>query len=147
METVEWKPITVLSRLVLVAGHSPRLATQNQLYAPEIAHLITMLAGTGSLSMRLSIYGMAVNLLQALHVARSEDEIVVVQLRQMLNDLMASPALTLFGLERHYPSSEISLLGSASAPISVDSLERITDILLRAFELGSRSIGMLFFLL
>jgi hypothetical protein len=144
METTEWKSITVLSRLVLVAGHSPRLATQNQLYAPEIAHLVAMLAGTGSLSMRLATYGMAVNLLQALHVARSDDGGVVNQLLQMLDDLTTPQALKLFGLDRLYPSSEISLLESASISISADSLEEISDILLRALTLGSQSVGALF---
>lgn len=143
LDAAEWKPITVLTRLVLVAGHSPCLAIQNQLYAPEIAHLITMLGGTGSLSMRLSTYGMAVNLLQSLHMSRSDDGEAVLQLRQMIDDLKTPQALKLFGLTRCYPSSEISILEPASNSISTESLEKITEILLRALELGSQSVGML----
>lgn len=144
METIEWKPITALSRLVLIAGHSPRLVTQNQLYAPEIAHLVTMLAGTGSLSMRLSTYGMAMNLIQTLYMAQFEDKAVAIQLVQILEDLRTPQCLNLFGLDRDHASSEISLRGSASVSISADCLEKITDLLLRTLELGPRSVGVFF---
>lgn len=113
----------------------------NQLYAPEIAHLVTMLAATGGLMMRSSIYGMAVNLLQALHVARAEDEAVAAPLRQLLDDLATPASLKNFGLDRPYPSSELSILEPVSHQIPVESLERITSVFVHALELGSSNTG------
>ncbi|GJJ10330.1 hypothetical protein Clacol_004556 [Clathrus columnatus] len=88
----------------------------NQLRASETVHVITMLAGVGSLTMRISIHGMALNLLQTLYAARVEGETAGMQLRSIIDDL-----------------------NSGETP---DHLEKIAKILSKALVIGATSVGL-----
>lgn len=139
VDVAEWKSIAVLSRLSLAAAHGAHSRDANQQRAGEVAHIITMLAGVGSLTMRVSIHGMALNLLQTLYTLHGDNEAVGMQLRGIIDELNSSEYLKMFGLCRPYPSGDVIL--SSEFQISIDDLEKITRILLRALLTGATSIG------
>lgn len=136
-----WGEISALARLALVAGYSSRLAVQNQLFVPEIAHLTTMLCATGSLPMKTTIYGIAMNLIQSLHIARAEHDMSAMELKKLLDDAAQQDILQKFGLVRAYPSSEFTSVESPSDQIPMLALEGITELLIKVMNHGAHSTG------
>jgi hypothetical protein len=134
----QWSSIVIITRLTMVAGHSTQMITQSQLYAPEIASAITMLIGIGSLSMRLAVYGMATNLLKGLHTAQADRGGKTVQLHNLIEELKSAESEALFGLIKKYPSGPLTLLNTSSQ-VTVQTLEKITEMLSRALNSGASS--------
>lgn len=141
-ETTEWKSISVLTRLSLAAGHGMNCQDANRQCAGEIAYIITMLAGVGGLTMRISVHGMALNMLQTLYASHAENESVGMQLRSIIDELNTSDVLKMFGLCRPYPSADITVTSSSDTQVSIDDLEKITKILLKAIMTGVTGVGM-----
>ena len=142
--SASWNEISALARLALVAGYSSRLAVQNQLFVPEIAHLTTMLCATGALPVKTTIYGIAMNLVQSLHIARAEDEGPAAELKQLLDRASHPDTLRQFGLVRSHASSDYSSVESPPDQIPIEALEGITQLLIQALAHGAQSTGELF---
>jgi hypothetical protein len=68
-----WNEISTLIWLALVVGSQSKQSGQNQLYVPEIVHLVTLVAGEGPSLVRKSVYGIVFNLLQCLYISRPDD--------------------------------------------------------------------------
>jgi len=117
----------------------------NQLCAPDIAFLITMLGGLGTLTFRNSTHGMAVNLVQTLLVARAGDENASLPLRRLADEMKTRPILNIFGLDRPYPSSEVCLLDHTSQEIGMESVQKITELLVRILDTGAQTTGKYWF--
>ena len=140
-QSPSWSEISALARLALVAGYSSRLAVQNQLFVPEIAHLTTMLCATGTLPVKTTIYGIAMNLIQSLHIARAEEEGSATQLKRLLDEASHHDVLRKFGLVHAYPSSEYTSIEYPPDQIPLQALEGITQLLIEALTYGAQSIG------
>ncbi|KAF8522891.1 hypothetical protein BU17DRAFT_64094 [Hysterangium stoloniferum] len=136
----QWNSIITLARLSMIAGHSTQMVIQSQMCAPEVAYAITMMIGIGPLSVRLTVYAMATNLLQALHAAQAEEGGNIGQLRNLIEEMEGAESQALFGLIKKYPTCPCTLLDDTSNRITVQSLEKITDILSRALHLGTPSV-------
>jgi neurofibromin 1 len=136
-----WNELNCLCRICLIAFYNTRAPVQTQLFVPELAHLITLLAGTGPLLMKTTVYGLLINLIQSLCAARWNDPDSIDALTAMLYRCSQSEVLKMFGLERVTRLSNEYTLSSDSTTLDVDALEGISSILLHAIDLGAQTTG------
>lgn len=135
-----WNEISTLIRLALVAGHSSAHTSSNQLYVPEIIHLVTIVAGFGPALVRKSVYGIIMNLLQSLYVSNTEGSRT--DLLQLITECTHPATLYLFGLRRETPTSEYTSVDPANDKDALDTQERLIDFLVRILETTSGSNGV-----
>jgi hypothetical protein len=141
-ENIHWTEIATLIRLVLVAGNPSKQPSHNQLYVPEIVHLVTLVAGTGQTLVRKSVYGIVMNLLQSLYVARADDA-TGPELLQLINDCTKPETLQLFGLTRSHATSEYSNVDPPSEKLYIDTQENLAKLLVRIMAVIAGSRGLL----
>ena len=140
-DNTHWNEIATLIRLALVAGNYSKQANHHQLYVPEIAHIVTITAGTGQTLVRKSVYGMVMNLLQALYIARAEEPSGP-ELLALINDCTQIQTLRLFGLARTTPTSEYTNYDPQNDKILLDTQEGLTNLLVRVTQTAAGSHGM-----
>jgi neurofibromin 1 len=68
------------------------------LYLPESIHIITLLAGVGSTLVRQTIYGIFINMLQAMASSKAADDMNGTKLQQALSEAQTPPIMSCFGL-------------------------------------------------
>lgn len=137
--SVAWNEVAAISRLALYAGYNTRVPAHNQLFVAETAHLITLLAGSGPVLMRTTIFGMAVNLAQSLYVSKADDPAVAPKLKQLLEDAHKPEILSMFGLVANGPIGDYSLPDSTSDTLPIDTLEDLSRFMLKMISLGAQS--------
>ncbi|KAG6849386.1 hypothetical protein H0H93_008893 [Arthromyces matolae] len=135
-----WNEIATLIRFALVVAPSTGHAGCDQLYVPEILHNVTLVAGCGPALVRKSVYGIVMNLLQALYTSRTEES-VGPGLLELINDCTTPAKLRLFGLKRETSTSEYTNWDPANDKEILDVLEELSEFLLKITEVGSGSIG------
>ena len=140
-----WNELACLSRLTLVANYLPRHATHAQLYVPEAAHFVSLLAGTGQLLVRTSVYGVVVNLLHSMYLAKSAsgETSVSPEIQALLTECAAPATLKMFGLRRPTPTSDYALYDPVSDMQYLTSLEHLSLLLVRIMEATAGSRGEL----
>lgn len=141
-EHPNWNEISTLIRLALVVGSQSKQSGQNQLYVPEIVHLVTLVAGEGPSLVRKSVYGIVINLLQCLYISRPDD-VPGPELLQFINDCTLPSTLQLFGLRRETPTSEYIKWDPANDKEALDNQEQLTQLLVRILEMTAGSRGLL----
>lgn len=94
--------------------------------------------------MRTTVYGIAMSLIQSLHIARTEHEVPATQLKKLLDEASHPDILHKFGLVRAYPSAEFTSIESPVDQIPVPALEGITQLLIQALTHGAQSTGRSF---
>jgi hypothetical protein len=107
---------------------------------PEVVHLTTLVAGVGQISVRKSVYGVIMNLLQSLYMSRSDD-IPAEELLQLMKECTTPAKLKIFGLLRDTPSSEYGMVDHTTDKEYLDTLEDLTLLLAKIMELASGSTG------
>ena len=138
---MHWSEIATLIRLTLVAGNPSKQASHNQLYVPEIVHLVNLVAGTGKTLVRKSVYGIIMNLLQSLYVARAEDASGP-ELLQLINDCTQAETLKLFGLVRSHATSEFTNFDPQNEKAFIDTQENLARLLVRIMNVTAGSRGL-----
>ena len=136
-----WNEIATLIRFSLVVAPSSGQAGCDQLYVPEIIHNVTLTAGCGPPLVRKSVYGIIMNLLQALYISRTEES-VGPELLELINECATPARLRLFGLRRDTSTSEYTNWDSSSDKETLDTLEELTQFLVKIMEIGSGSKGI-----
>ncbi|KZT29450.1 hypothetical protein NEOLEDRAFT_1128208 [Neolentinus lepideus HHB14362 ss-1] len=142
-ENTFWNEAACLTRLVLVVGAPTKQAVHNQFYVPEIVHLVSLMAAGGQTLIRTSVYGIVVNLLQALYIACGEDAAACAQIRSLLDECTQTESLELFGLTRANSSSEYSTLEPSGEKVFLERYERLAQLLVRVVEAGATSKSLL----
>ncbi|KAH7098759.1 hypothetical protein BKA62DRAFT_711739 [Auriculariales sp. MPI-PUGE-AT-0066] len=137
VENPAWPEIAALTRLALVVSYTTRQPIQTQLYAPETAHLIVILAGVGPINMRVMVHGLLVNLVQSLHSSRIDSPEIADQLRVLLEESAHAETLRWFGLSRIEDGGEPNMPLTFSDVEAVDALENITRYLKRVLTIAS----------
>ncbi|KAF8324598.1 uncharacterized protein EI90DRAFT_3157325 [Cantharellus anzutake] len=137
-----WNELGALTRLCLIAFYNPRTPIQTQLFVPELAHFITLLAAHGPLLMRTSIYGIFVNLIHSLCAARTDDPNALKRLREILTHASNDVTLHSFGLKRVSGRSEELALYPHADGLDVESLESVTGTLVELITIGAPSSGL-----
>lgn len=141
-ENSNWTEIATLTRLALIAGNQSKQTSHNQLYVPEISYIVSVISGTGDTLVRKSVYGIVMNLLQALYLARGDDT-TGPDLRLLIDECTQPEVLRLFGLVRLSPTSEYTNLDPANDSAYIDTQESLTQLLVRIMEVTSGSNGTL----
>lgn len=139
-EHANYSEVSTLVKLCLVVGSQSRQLTQNQLYVPEIVHIVMLVAADGPIQVRKSVYGIVLNLLQSLYVARTED-MPGTELLQIIKDYNSSQTLQLFGLQQFVPTSKHTLWTPQNDKQYLDNLEKLAAFLSRIMEIASGSRG------
>ena len=140
VDNVHWSEIATLIRLTLVVGNNSKSMSQNQLYVPEAIHLVTLVAGTGEVLVRKSVYGIVMNILQSIYISRAEDT-TCAELLMLVNECTQPETLQLFGLARLTASSEYTNFEPSSEKRQIDTIECLTKLLIRIMEVTAGSNG------
>ncbi|KAF8559154.1 hypothetical protein OG21DRAFT_1570167 [Imleria badia] len=141
-ENIHWNEIATLTRFALIASNHSKQAAFDQLYVPDICHIVTLVAGTGQTLVRKSVYGIIMNFLQSLFLARAEDASGP-DLRALMDELITIESLQLFGLTRQSSTSEYSNYDPQNDKAMIDSQEALTRLLVRIVEVTAGSKGVL----
>jgi neurofibromin 1 len=141
-EDPAWNEVAALTRMALVSLYNTRAPIQTQLYAPEIVHLIPLLAFTGPLLMKLSVHAILTNFIQSLSIARADDPEASEKLHQLMTQACTDDTLQIFGLVRCENGQQYTTLETGTEMITVDALEKITRFLLDVIETGAPSTGL-----
>lgn len=140
MEDGHWNEIATLVRLVYVAGNQSKQLSHHQLYVPEIMHVASFIAGIGPTLIRKSVYGIIMNLLQSLYLTRPEDA-GGPNFLNLINECTQPETLQLFGLTRSTSTSDYTDYEHTSDKVLLDSLERLSRLLVRIMEISAGSQG------
>ncbi|KIJ20411.1 hypothetical protein PAXINDRAFT_166473 [Paxillus involutus ATCC 200175] len=140
-ENVHWNEIATLTRFALIASNHSKQAAYDQLFAPDICHIVTLVAGTGQTLVRKSVYGVIMNFLQSLFLARADDASGP-DLRALIDELIKVENLQLFGLTRLSRTSEYCNYDPPNDKAMIDSQEALTRLLVKIIEVtaGSRAV-------
>lgn len=139
-DNIHWNEIATLTRFALVASNHSKQFAYDQLYFPDICHVVTLIAGTGQTLVRKSVYGVIMNFLQSLLLARADDPSGP-ELRILVDGLMTAEKLQLFGLTRQSPTSGYYNYDPPNDKASIDLHEALTLLLVRIMEVASGSRG------
>lgn len=141
VENPAWPEIAALTRLALVVSYNTRHPIQTQLFVPETAHLITILASVGTVVVRTSVHGLALNLIQSLFASRLDHAQSAEQLRVLLDVATSPETLRWFGLTRADQSGEFSVAETFNDVESVDALENIAKLLVKVMAAAAPNLG------
>lgn len=125
----------------MVANYHPRNIVHAQLYVPEAAHLVTLIAGTGEVLVRQSVYGIVVNLLNAVFLARS-GELTGLDVKALLDECIDPGILRSFGLRKASRGNDFESYDPDTDKERIDLLENLTSFLGRIMKAISGSSGM-----
>lgn len=95
-ENTVWGEICVLVRLCLSTSFDS--GVQSQLYLPELFHLITMLANTGSTEIRLMVHRLLVNTIHAICTKFRLEESKLAKLKTLLHSISEPRNDSLFNI-------------------------------------------------
>ncbi|THV03328.1 hypothetical protein K435DRAFT_835905 [Dendrothele bispora CBS 962.96] len=140
-ENSGWPEVATLLRITLIAGFETNYPSHNQLYVPEVIHVVSLVAGVGSTLVRKTVYGIIINLLQSLYMPRLEEGIEQ-ELKQLIADCSTQEVLHLFGLSRPTSTSEYSSFEIPNDKTSIDMQSKLTALLARILEVSSGSRGL-----
>ncbi|TBU46391.1 hypothetical protein BD309DRAFT_622853 [Dichomitus squalens] len=142
-ENVHWNEIACLTRLILVIGNSAKNTVQSQLFVPEIMHLVTLIAATGELYVRSTVYAIITHMLHAMCSLRLTDATASPEIEALLDECCQPEGLRLFGLSRPTPTSEYVIYDPPNGKALIDDLEALTKLLVRIMQAISGTKGLL----
>ncbi|CAA7259350.1 unnamed protein product [Cyclocybe aegerita] len=142
LEHPNWNEVSTLIRLSLVISSQSTQSGHNYLYVPEIVHLVSLTAAEGPSLVRKSVYGIIMNLLQSLYIARPDDS-TEPGLIQLTNDCTSAETLRLFGLRRETPTSEYTNIDPVNEKDCLDAQEQLAQLLIRILNVSAGTIGLL----
>lgn len=137
-----WGEVSTLLRLTLIAGFQSRQLGHNQLYVPEVIHVVALVAGLGSTIVRKSVYGIVMNLLQSLYLACIEDA-PAPEILELITEFSHDNTVKLFGLTRATQTSEYTCYDPPTDKVSIDNQQQLTELLARILEVTSGTKGLL----
>ena len=106
-------------------------------------HLVTLIAATGQLYVRGTVYGIVTHMLHALYSLRLTDATASPEIQIMLEECCQPENLRLFGLSKPSPTSDFVLYDPPNGKALIDDLENLTRLLLRIMETISVTRGQL----
>lgn len=135
-DNAHWNELACLIRLSLMASYLPRNASHSQIFVPEFAHIVSLVAGTGQLLVRTSVYGMVVNQLHSTYLARSTsgDGSGAPEVQALLDEFASPDILKLFGLIRPTPTSDYAVYDPHNDRQYIEILENLSRLLERLMK-------------
>jgi len=141
-ENPHWNEIASLSRLALVASQQSKQPNVAQFYMPELIHIITLIAATGEVVVRATVWGLVMDLLQSLWMSRSSDAIAGPEIRLLHEEGSHVEKLKLFGLSRAQWTNELISYDPVTDGEVLDCQEGLTRFLFRVMEAAAQTKGM-----
>ncbi|KAL0949203.1 hypothetical protein HGRIS_009281 [Hohenbuehelia grisea] len=138
-----WNEIATLIMLILMVSSSLKNPAHSQIFVPEVLHLVTLVAGTGPPTVRKAVYGIVMNLLQAIYTSKAEDDPAATEVSNLLATFQTPETLALFGLQRLTKTCDYTSLDPVGDSAQIDNYEGLTDLLLRLIEISANSKGLL----
>ncbi|CCU74400.1 ras GTPase activator [Blumeria hordei DH14] len=133
-----WPEICVLLRFCLSTSFDS--GVQSQLYLPELFHIITMLANTGSADFRSTVHRLLINTIHAMCSAFELEESKLVRLRALLLSLSEPQSSSLFNIS---PRDSVSVAASQEFGIStLLATESLAVLLAEVSTIAAPSIDM-----
>lgn len=139
-ENQHWNEIASLSRLALVASQQSKHPNVAQFYTPELIHIITLIAATGEVVVRSTVWGLVMDLLQSLWLSRSSDAIAGPEIRHLHEEGSNADTLKFFGLSR---TNELVAYNPITDDEVLDCQEGLTRFLIRVMETAAQTKGLL----
>lgn len=121
-----WLEICTLIRFNAHLAFNPASPITAQLYLPETLHALTMLVGSGTTSIRLTLYQLFINTLRTLAGATPHGDMDTPGLTELLSKAQEAPMLAIFGLARLGAGSE--LVGSGKEEGELAGLKHVQDL-------------------
>ena len=140
-DNVHWNEIACLIRLVLIVSNAAKNTVQCQLFVPEIMHIVTLIAATGQLYVRNTVYAIITHMLHALYTFRLTDSTASPEIQSMIDDCTTAEGMRLFGIAKPTPTSEHMLYDPPNAKAAIDDLESLVKLVLRIMDTISGSQG------
>lgn len=131
-------------RLCHMASYNFREPGLSQIHVPEVLHVVTLFAGMGPLRLRTATYGLVISVVQSLLHARKEDVSAAQRISNLLEECTSPAGLELFGLKQDSSMGAYEVLEPVDA---IESLEKISDLLLRVLKACASSTGTLIFII
>ncbi|TFY83118.1 hypothetical protein EWM64_g893 [Hericium alpestre] len=129
-ENPHWNEIAALTRLAMVAGQQAKQPVLNQFYIPELIHMVTLIAGTGEITVRSTVWGLIADLVYGLYLGKASDAILGPELRQLFDEASRTETLKYFGLARAPYTLELVLYEAKSDTEVVDNQIGLTQFLI-----------------
>ncbi|KAH9981838.1 hypothetical protein BJV74DRAFT_778311 [Russula compacta] len=142
-ENPHWNEIASLSRLALVASQQSKQPNVAQFYTPELIHIITLIAATGEVVVRATVWGLVMDFLQSLWLSRSSDAIAGPEIRLLHEEGSHLEQLKLFGLSRAPWTNELIAYDPVTDTEVLDCQEGLTRFLTRVMEAAAQTKGLL----
>ena len=134
-----WAEICVLLQFCLSLSFDN--GVQSQLFLPEVFHIVTMLANTGSQSIRLVVYKLLVNSIHAACTSFSLDEARASKLRASL-DMLCEPRGDLFATAGSFTRDGASISTAQDTGTSLAATEGLAAILFEICSIAAPSTNM-----
>ncbi len=142
-ENPHWNEIASLSRLALVASQQSKQPSVAQFFTPELIHIITLIAATGEVVVRATVWGLVMDLLQSFWMSRSSDTVAGPEIRLLHEEGSQLKQLKLFGLSRSPWTNELIAYDPVSDADVLDCQEGLTRFLIRLMEAAAQTKGRL----
>ncbi|TVY49953.1 Neurofibromin [Lachnellula occidentalis] len=133
-----WGEICVLLRLCLSASFDSRI--QSQLYLPELFHLVTMLANTGSADVRLMVHRLLVNTIHAICTTFPLEESKHARLKVLFLTLSEPQNDSLFNLSTREGASISS--SQDSGILALNATESLAILLSEVSTVAATTVDM-----
>lgn len=114
-ENTIWGEICVLLRLALSVSFDS--GVQSQLYLPEVFHLVTMLANTGSSDLRLIVHRLLVNTIHAMCTTFALEESKLTKLKVLLSSISEPRQESVFSIASRDGASLLSSQDTGSSTL------------------------------
>jgi neurofibromin 1 len=134
-----WAEICVLLQFSLSLSFDN--GVQSQLYLPEIFHIVTMLANTGSTDVRLWVHSLLVNSIQAICTSFNLDDIRLNKLRGSL-DFLCEPRNDIFSGPAAFTRDGASISTSQESGPPLAATETLAAVLFEICSVAAPSVDL-----
>ncbi|KAL9565336.1 hypothetical protein ACKAV7_010425 [Fusarium commune] len=134
-----WSEICVLLRFCLALSFDN--GVQSQLFLPEIFHIVTMLANTGTQEVRLLVYRLLVNTVHAVCTSFSLDDARSSKLRASL-DFLCDPRSDIFTAPPTFPRDGASVSTSQDAGPALTATENLASALFEICSVAAPTVDL-----
>ncbi|RGP58813.1 neurofibromin 1 [Fusarium longipes] len=134
-----WAEICILLRFCLALSFDN--GVQSQLFLPEIFHIVTMLANTGTQEVRLLVYRLLVNSVHAVCTSFNLDDARSSKLRASL-DFLCDPRSDIFTTPPTFPRDGASVSTSQEAGPALTATENLASCLFEICSIAAPTIDL-----
>lgn len=138
-ENAVWTEICILLRFCLALSFDS--GVQSHLFLPEIFHIVTMLANTGSQDVRLLVYRLLVNSVHAVCTSFTLDDVKLSKLRASL-DFLCEPRSDIFSAPPAFARDGASVSTAQEVGPALTATENLASTLLEICSVAAPTVDL-----